>query len=248
MSSSEKRGWFVGIAEHVGHAMTFKILTDDTRKVICWSNVWSALNSKAKNLCIDLLGDEKPPLIIKSHHDPDDEETKKKMANAKTSYTIGAGNNAPLCGATYLKVLLSKAEVDTRATASHIRKNLTKLNEYMRHVAKDNIEEFNEYVRDQVTSLTSRGETTTDLLTNLFEGYLACQDKKFIEYIEKLKDGYEERTNEQVTKLEDGNFYLSQPQLIDSIHPLGASRRRWKSKAQCTDQGHARENNYPNRS
>jgi hypothetical protein len=32
--SHEKRGHFVGISKSVGHAMTFKILTDDTLKVI----------------------------------------------------------------------------------------------------------------------------------------------------------------------------------------------------------------------
>jgi hypothetical protein len=32
--SREKCGHFVGISESVGHAMTFKILTDDTLKVI----------------------------------------------------------------------------------------------------------------------------------------------------------------------------------------------------------------------
>jgi hypothetical protein len=32
--SREKRGHFIGISESVGHAMTFKILTDDTLKVI----------------------------------------------------------------------------------------------------------------------------------------------------------------------------------------------------------------------
>jgi hypothetical protein len=32
--SHEKRGHFLGIGESVGHAMTFKILTDDTLKVI----------------------------------------------------------------------------------------------------------------------------------------------------------------------------------------------------------------------
>ena len=37
--STELRGRFVGIAEHVGHAMTFKILTDDTSKIIFRSNV-----------------------------------------------------------------------------------------------------------------------------------------------------------------------------------------------------------------
>jgi hypothetical protein len=37
--SSEIRGRFVGFAKHVGHALTFKILTDDTQKVICQSQV-----------------------------------------------------------------------------------------------------------------------------------------------------------------------------------------------------------------
>jgi hypothetical protein len=48
--SREKRGHFVGISESVGHAMTFKILTDDTLKVIHQSNVRSSLNPHAKNL------------------------------------------------------------------------------------------------------------------------------------------------------------------------------------------------------
>jgi hypothetical protein len=48
--SREKSGHFVGISKSVGHAMTFKILTDDTLKVIHQSNVRSALNPHAKNL------------------------------------------------------------------------------------------------------------------------------------------------------------------------------------------------------
>ena len=121
-----------------------------------------------------------------------DEESKKKMANKKAQFTIGHGVNAVTCGATYLKLLLSKAEVDTRATASHIRKNLANLPDCVKLKAKDNIEVFNECVRDQINSLSSRGEETADLLTNLFQGYLACSDKKFVDYIDKLKDDYEE--------------------------------------------------------
>jgi hypothetical protein len=48
--SCEKRGHFVGISESVRHAMTFKILTDDTLKVIHQSNVRLALNPHTKNL------------------------------------------------------------------------------------------------------------------------------------------------------------------------------------------------------
>jgi hypothetical protein len=57
--------------------MTFKILTDDTLKVIHQSNVRSALNPHAKNLQLDPLepGDVATP-IVKSHHDSvDDGET-----------------------------------------------------------------------------------------------------------------------------------------------------------------------------
>jgi hypothetical protein len=48
--SREKRGHFVSISESVGHAMTFKILMDDTLKVIHQSNVRLDLNPHAKNL------------------------------------------------------------------------------------------------------------------------------------------------------------------------------------------------------
>jgi hypothetical protein len=48
--SREKRGHFVGISKSVRHAMTFKILTDNTLKVIHQSNVRLALNLHAKNL------------------------------------------------------------------------------------------------------------------------------------------------------------------------------------------------------
>ena len=68
--SPEKRGHFVGIAENVGHAMTFKILTDDTHKVISRSNVRSADNPSSLNLRLDHnFGDLNPPLVVKSRHD-----------------------------------------------------------------------------------------------------------------------------------------------------------------------------------
>ena len=58
--SSKLRDRFVGIAEHVGHAMTFLILIDDTQRVIPWSNVRPALNPEARNSRLDLFN-ERPP-------------------------------------------------------------------------------------------------------------------------------------------------------------------------------------------
>jgi hypothetical protein len=52
--SREKRGYFVGIAEHVGHAMTFKILTDNTKRVINHSNIRSTKDPKSST-CVWIL-------------------------------------------------------------------------------------------------------------------------------------------------------------------------------------------------
>jgi Reverse transcriptase (RNA-dependent DNA polymerase) len=51
--TSEGKGRFVGIAESVGDALTYKILTDDTQKIIYRSYVRSALTASEKNLRLD---------------------------------------------------------------------------------------------------------------------------------------------------------------------------------------------------
>jgi hypothetical protein len=53
----------------LGHAMTFKILTNDTRKIIYPSNIHSALDPAGQNLCMEPLNDS-PVLapIIHSRH------------------------------------------------------------------------------------------------------------------------------------------------------------------------------------
>ena len=56
--SNEKSGHFVGIAETVGDALTFKILTDDTQKIIYRSAVRSALNPTERNFRLSALGGE----------------------------------------------------------------------------------------------------------------------------------------------------------------------------------------------
>ena len=66
--SKEKRGRWVGIAEHVGHAMTFKILTDDTNKILFRSNIRTACDPSSQNLRETPLNDSFVP-IVKSIHD-----------------------------------------------------------------------------------------------------------------------------------------------------------------------------------
>ena len=56
--SKELRGRWVGISEHCGHTLTFKILTDDTRKVIHRSNIRTALDPTTQNLRENPLNDD----------------------------------------------------------------------------------------------------------------------------------------------------------------------------------------------
>ena len=48
--SNEKQGHFVGISEHVGCALTFMILTDDTQKIIHRSIVCTATDPNSQNM------------------------------------------------------------------------------------------------------------------------------------------------------------------------------------------------------
>ena len=52
-TSPESLGRFVGIAEHVGHAMTYKILTSDTNKIICRSELRPAQSPNDPNIRLD---------------------------------------------------------------------------------------------------------------------------------------------------------------------------------------------------
>ena len=74
--SHTKKGYFVGITEHVGHAVTYQILTDDTNKIIFRSNVRSALDPHAPNLHLTSSDGESHDLtsFIKSKKDDQDSE------------------------------------------------------------------------------------------------------------------------------------------------------------------------------
>ena len=71
--SSEIRGRFVGFAWDVGHMLTFKILTDDTKKIICRSRI--RLSEEAtNNLKLDTEAGAVPERIyIRSKRDGNDQ-------------------------------------------------------------------------------------------------------------------------------------------------------------------------------
>jgi hypothetical protein len=96
-------------------------------------------------------------------------------------------------GACLLKVLINLATINTQATTQFLCSRLIKLDENMVS-CNSNIELFNKYVLDQINSLHARGEEMLDFLVNLFIGYLAASDKKFVGYILRRRDDYDHGT------------------------------------------------------
>jgi hypothetical protein len=94
------------------------------------------------------------------------------------------------CGVLLLKIIMMKAHVDTRATVSFIRTTLSSLDIKMMALDSD-ISKFNAYVKTQVIALEARGETTSDLLVNVFKGYETAQDLEFALFIKQKKDAYD---------------------------------------------------------
>jgi len=58
--SKELRDHWAGISEHIGHKMTYKLITDDTGEEICRSVIRSALDPTMKNLREDPITISKP--------------------------------------------------------------------------------------------------------------------------------------------------------------------------------------------
>jgi hypothetical protein len=94
-------------------------------------------------------------------------------------------------GACLLKVVISLAYIDTQATSAFIRTELTRMDTKITSLNFD-IKKFNGWVKGQVAALAARGETTSDLIVNLFKGYEAVPDRVFKDYIEQKKSAYEE--------------------------------------------------------
>jgi hypothetical protein len=65
--SKELRGRWVGVSENVGHFMTYKILMDNTHRIIHRSNIRLAADPNVRNLCLDPLNDKPPELIWSLH-------------------------------------------------------------------------------------------------------------------------------------------------------------------------------------
>ncbi len=113
------------------------------------------------------------------------DEAKLMVLSDVAEYSITTADGTQICnGPCFLKVIIRNTTVDTRSTVFHLRENLNQLEAKILEISYD-IEAFNMYVTSQVEQLAARGETSSDLLINLFAANLAVPDKKFVEYVEK---------------------------------------------------------------
>lgn len=74
------------------------------------------------------------------------------------------------CGISLLKVIVRELYIDTNATSSHIRTQLSTLDVSIGKLGHD-ITKFNASMKMMIESLAARGETTNDLVINLFKAY-----------------------------------------------------------------------------
>jgi hypothetical protein len=81
-----------------------------------------------------------------------------------------------------------------------IRTKLTNLDTYIGQIGND-IGKSDKYVQNLLEALDARGETTTDFLANLFNGYAECSDKAFVRYIADKQEDYEEGKSIDSTEL-----------------------------------------------
>jgi hypothetical protein len=119
-----------------------------------------------------------------------------KITGFRNQYTI---NGTPI-GILLLKVIVRESHIDMNATTTYIRDQLSRLDEFLPLIDYD-IGKMNLHVQSLIEALNARGETTTDLLTNLFKGYKAAKDEKFVAYIEKKEEHYEEGNDLGANKL-----------------------------------------------
>jgi len=76
-----------------------------------------------------------------------------------------------ICPSMLIKAVINSAYTNTRSSSTVIHMNLTNLDWYMEALEQNDIMRFNEYIKAQIKLLAAAGETTSDLLMNLFKAY-----------------------------------------------------------------------------
>lgn len=109
-----------------------------------------------------------------------------KISCWSTDYHVNGVPYAPLM----VKVIIREAHIVSQSAIRILREELSSLDKYMMTIGSD-ITKFNAYVNSKLIALQAQGETTQDLLPNLFKGYKNSSDKNFVQYIQGKQNDYD---------------------------------------------------------
>jgi hypothetical protein len=137
------------------------------------------------------------------------EEAKLVMITMESQYQAGA-NNLPV-GALFLKTIVGRASIDTKAKILLLRESVSHL--YMKMIElKGNVRIFNQYVSELKSALAGRGQEVSELMMHLFKAYENVPDQQFCRYIEGIRDRYdadiEDRTADELMQLAVNKYDL----------------------------------------
>jgi hypothetical protein len=115
------------------------------------------------------------------------EAGKLKIMKESDAYNLDGILSGPLL----LKLILKKAIIDSRATSANLREQLTTLDSCMASV-DCNVELFNQHVTEVVAGLRAMGESTDELVVNLFKAYGVVGDSEFSRYMKNKRYAYDD--------------------------------------------------------
>jgi desulfoferrodoxin (superoxide reductase-like protein) len=93
-----------------------------------------------------------------------------------------------------LKVIIRESRGDTNHRKLVLRQQLSSLDVKLESLGWS-ITKLHTHVKDTVEDLTALGETTQDLLANLFKAYAKVPDDEFVLYVNTKRQLYDEGTN-----------------------------------------------------
>ena len=109
----------------------------------------------------------------------------------KAQYQVNSQDS----GGCLLKVIIRESYLDSNATISTLRSNISSLDNYIRDNGSDLVA-FNAYVQSQIDGLSARGQITHDLTVNLFKAYAVVPDQLFRDYVNNIGNQHDDGTNE----------------------------------------------------
>ncbi len=129
-----------------------------------------------------------------------------------------------LDGVCYLKVIIDCYHVNTRSSTAQIRKRLAQLPQYMKLVAKGDVQQLCIHTRNMMDQLQAAGETTMDLLTNLMEALKLAPNTDFQRWLKMRIDLW---STKQIDWKQDGSDLMEE---AEQYYLELKTTRSWQTK------------------